>query len=260
MLEAAILAVHSNVKDLRKEFPLATFKTVNALHANGKTEIPVTLVTCCPVGMREVVLKRMQQAADSIQFSSATVDTAGIEADKVQQVASSQQVAAFRAQLEENFGCYISLAVDTAQKAVTITSLKVILPDVERRVRLWLGLPVQAASVLGLGPLKTEQKALQALLVSNSHTSACPLAHAYAHDALWSVIRVSSARLCHAAHMAEIVVLCQVAGSCPKHSGFVLCNAGYLGTSKLSNSAALLCRESLPVKYSQSLAGASWVQ
>ena len=230
MLEAAILAVHSSVKDLRKEFPLATFKTINALHANGKTEIPVTLVTCCPVGMREVVLRRMQQAADSIQFSSATVDTASIEADKVQQVASSQQVAAFRAQLEENFGYYISLAVDTAQKAVTNTSLKVILPDVERRVRLWLGLPVQAASVLGLGPLKTEQKALQALQVSNSHTSACQLAYVYAHDALWSVIRVSGARLCHAAPLAEIVVLCQLAGSCPKQSGFVLCNAWYLGS------------------------------
>lgn len=195
MLEAAILAVHSNVKDLRKEFPLATFKTINALHANGKTEVPVTLVTCCPVGMREVVLKRMQQAADAIQFASATINTAGIEADNVRQVANSQQVAAFRAQLEEAFGCYISLAVDTVQKAMTITSLKVILPDVERRVRLWLGLPVQAASVLGLGPLKTEQKALQALLVSTLHTSACALTHVFAHDAVFAdVLRLANCR------------------------------------------------------------------
>lgn len=175
MLGAAVQAVHSNVKDLRKEFPVATFRIITALHANGKTEVPKTLVTCCPVGMREVVLKRMQQAADAIHFSSTIINTASIEADKVKQVADTKQVKAFRAQLEEDFGCYVSLTVDTVQKAVTITSLKVSLPDLERRIRGWLGLPVQAASVLGLGPLKTEQKALQALQVCILHSTWMPV-------------------------------------------------------------------------------------
>ena len=151
------------MKDLRKELPLATFKTIN-VH-NGRTDVPRTLVTYCPVSMREVVQKRMQQAAHAIQLSSTTISTVGIAPDMVQQLTDSRKVKAFRGQLEKDFDCYVKLEVDTANKAVTVTSLKVILPDAERRVRVWLGLPVQTASVLGVGPLEAEQKALKALQV-----------------------------------------------------------------------------------------------
>ena len=175
MLEAAVLAVHSNLKDLRKEFPLATFKALT-VH-NGRMDVPTHLVTYCPASMHTVVLKRMQQAADAIQFSSASVSTAGIAPDKVQLVTDTSKVAAFRRLLEEDFGCYVKLDVDTASKAVTITTLKVVLPDADRRVRLWLGLPVQTASVLAQGPLEAEQKALAALLqvspmLASAHSTA----------------------------------------------------------------------------------------
>ena len=168
------MALQANAADLRKEFPLATFRILDKQGkplARHSTVVPAALVACCPASMRQVVYDRMQQAIQAVQAGTATIDTSGLDASMAQQMADVRRVEHIREQLQKDFRCGILMAVNTAAQTCSITCLKVLLPAVEAQVRAVLGLPAQqpqapAATAAAAAPLPHEQRALKALQVS----------------------------------------------------------------------------------------------
>ena len=170
LVSSATIALQANVADLRKEFPLASFRILDKQGkslARYSTVVPVTLVACCPASMREVIYDRMQQAIQAVQVGTASIDTSGVSTTGAQQLV---HVGQLKQQLQRDFRCGILLAVNTAAQTCSVTCLKVLLSAVEAQVRAVLGLPAQqpqspAAAAAAATPLQHEQQALKALLV-----------------------------------------------------------------------------------------------
>lgn len=165
---AATLALHSNIKDLKKEFPLATF---NLTTTQDKEQAPVDLISSCPSGMRSVIRAKMQQAVKCIEAGQSSIDTSTVDRNHWRQITADGSVAEMRKQLAKDFGVYVMLNVDTTKRSITLTTLKVVMPGVERKVKLWLGLsapPTGAPTGAAAPALSHEQRALQLLQVNGA--------------------------------------------------------------------------------------------
>ena len=172
MVEAATWALLGNVTDLRKEFPLATFRILDSAGRplqRHTSSIPATIVACCPANMRTVVLGRVQQAIHAVQVKTATVDLSGLPPTTLQQLAHAQHLKQICSELKRDFKCCIKLSVNMTNCCCSITCFTVLLPVVEGAVRARLGLPQQQpagpAPAPTTAPQQHEQRAVQALQV-----------------------------------------------------------------------------------------------